>query len=414
MLHRGAGKTILAVNELIKRAMECTDKSGSQFVYIAPEKAQAKNVAWAKLKHYTKNIPDLKIREDELTITFPHNNATICLEGADNPDRMRGRHPHFVIMDEVGQMKRDMWYEVVMPGTMAHSAPVLFIGTPKGDNLFKEMYDLSVSEQVNKEDWFSTILSIYETGRYSVSEIELIKRTQPQAKFEQEYLCSFDANFTGAYYSDLLFNEDWRLVGDYDYNPMYPVITGWDLGTADYTCIWFAQQDSTGKITVFDYYQNNNQDIYHYINYVKNKPYIYDYHILPHDSVQRTWQSLTTRASILKQHGLKVVVAAKLSIQEGIAVVQAALYNCRFNKNKCKIGLRELAAYRSKADKVTGNETGEPVHNDAADAFKTLIVGLKKPKASSTVSNNILDWFDERNGQSKNQQTVGTYDYFNF
>lgn len=408
VLHRGAGKTILAINELIRAAFTCPDTSGAQFIYIAPEKQQAKNIVWEKLKYYTQHIPDLRIREDELTIRFPDNNAVICLEGADNPDRLRGRHPHFVVMDEVGQMKRDVWFEVVMPGTMAHQAPVLFIGTPKGDNLFKELYEQAKElMEAGNPDWYACLENVYTSGRFQPSEIEFIKRTQPKAKFEQEYLCSFDASFTGSYYSEQLFNNDSRLIGDYAYNPMYPVITGWDLGTVDRTAIWFAQQYND-KIYLIDYYENSEKDIYHYINMIKNKPYVYDYHILPHDASRRSELDLTkSREGVLKMAGLKTYKCPKINPQEGIVVVQSALYKCRFDRERCRVGIRNLSTYRAKTDKVTGEPTEQAVHCDTSDAFRYLIMGMKKPNTRTRTDPTL--WFLE---EERDKNVYDTYDVF--
>lgn len=409
VLHRGCGKSILAVNELIRRAFTCSDTSGAQFIYVAPEKQQAKNIIWNKLKYYTKDIPDLRIREDELTITFPDNGATICLEGADNPDRLRGRHPHFVVLDEVGQMKRDVWYEVIMPGTMANAADVLFIGTPKGDNLFKEIYEIGKKAMDNGDpSWFTARVDVFHSKRYTLEEVELIRKTMPQAKFNQEYLCDFEASFTGAFYGELL---DSGSVMDVPYDPSKPVITGWDLGTADKTAIWFAQQDGE-TLRLIDYYENSGQDIFFYINYIRRKPYFYNYHILPHDSAKHFLTSSKSVEGIFKSSGLKVVKAPRLGVKEGISVVQAALYRCRFDKHKCAAGVRHLSQYRSKVDALSGLDTGEPLHDaasDAADAFRTLVLGIKKPNQQEAEKD--FSWLTGQPPVDKNRYQ--SYDVFN-
>lgn len=408
VLHRGCGKSILAVNELVRRAFTCSDTSGAQFIYVAPEKQQAKNIIWEKLKYFVKNIPGLRIREDELTVTFPDNNAVICLEGADNPDRLRGRHPHFVVLDEVGQMKRDLWYEVVMPGTMANSADVLFIGTPKGDNLFKELYDLG-TDLMKKGDpaWFTCLFNIYTAKVFTQEKIDLTRKTMPSAKFNQEYLCDFQASFTGAFYGELL---DSNAITDVPWDPSKPVITGWDLGTADKTAIWFAQQDKD-TIRLIDFYESSGKDIFHYINYIRNKPYFYNYHVLPHDASKHFLVSQKSVEGIFRSSGLRVVKAPRIGVREGISVVQAALYRCRFDKRKCAFGVRHLSQYRSKIDSLTGLDTGEPLHDassDAADAFRTLILGIKKPNETE-VKNPAL-WFLE---DEEKKGTYREYDIFN-
>jgi hypothetical protein len=50
--HRRAGKTVAAINDLIRAAV--TSKSPMpQFAYIAPFRSQAKSVAWDYLKHFS-------------------------------------------------------------------------------------------------------------------------------------------------------------------------------------------------------------------------------------------------------------------------------------------------------------------------------------------------------------------------
>ena len=48
-LHRRAGKTELALMELLHRAVKCQSDLGF-FVYVAPFLKQAKAIAWARLK----------------------------------------------------------------------------------------------------------------------------------------------------------------------------------------------------------------------------------------------------------------------------------------------------------------------------------------------------------------------------
>lgn len=111
--HRRMGKTVLAVNHLIKRAI-VDGKERGFYAYIAPFRVQAKAIAWSYLKHYTSPIPYCKINEGELSIILP-NRATIRIFGADNPDALRGLYFDGVVMDEVAQMKPEVWGEIIRP-----------------------------------------------------------------------------------------------------------------------------------------------------------------------------------------------------------------------------------------------------------------------------------------------------------
>ena len=395
VVHRGWGKSWLSANELVKRAWACTAPQGGKFIYVAPEKLQAKKIIWKELKYFVKDLPH-HANEAELTITFP-NGSSVELAGADNPDRLRGQHPHFVVLDEVAQMPRDTWYEAVYPSLRANNGGALFIGTPKGDNLFRELFD----HGKGAKGWFSYMRGIFETGVATPEEIEDLQRTMPRPKFEQEYLCSFDAAIQGTYFGSII--DDMKVEGQVPWDPSIPVTTAWDLGTTDSTVIWFVQRDVRDNklIRIIDYYENSEKDVFHYIQKIKSKPYSYEYHIMPHDVSQVSWETKRSRLDIFKQHKMPVRVAKKVGVAEGISMAQTLLYTCRIDETKCRDGLAHLKQYRAKRDKITGQYTDEPLHDmhsHAADAFRTLAVGMK--------SYNSTD-------HSKHGYAMADYDYFN-
>ena len=399
VVHRGWGKTWLAANELIRRAWACPAAQGGKFIYVAPEKLQAKKIVWRELKFFVKDLPHTA-NEAELTITFP-NNSSVELAGADNPDRLRGQHPHFVVLDEVAQMPRDVWYEAIFPSLRANKGGALFIGTPKGDNLFKELFE-HAGLAANKS-WFAYKKTIFDTDVASKEEINELRATMPLPKFEQEYLCSFDAAIQGTYFGPIIDDSGRNIVGDVPWDPSAPVITAWDLGTTDSTVIWFVQRDKHDSklLRVVDYYENSQKDIFHYINIVKSKKFTYDHHIMPHDVTQVSWETGRTRLDLLRQHGMTIRVAKKVGIKEGISMAQTLLYTCRFDDTLCKEGLSHLRQYRAKQDKRTGEYLDEPLHDahsHAADAFRTLACGLKDSHG--------LD-------KHRNAYAVADYDYFN-
>jgi len=63
----------------------------------------------------------------------------------------------------------------------------------------------------------------------------------------------------GAYYARLIVQaEKEGRIGEFLYDPRLPVVTSWDLGVADYTAVWFIQED--GKhATAIDYYETSNE-----------------------------------------------------------------------------------------------------------------------------------------------------------
>jgi len=128
---RQAGKTTLSINELLFQALQC-DRRRPQYAYLAPEKAQAKKIAWGNFKDYASFIPDIKFNEAELKITFTNihgHETTIYIEGADNPDRLRGLYLDGIILDEIAQMPESIWHKVLVPTISTRDGWVIFIGT---------------------------------------------------------------------------------------------------------------------------------------------------------------------------------------------------------------------------------------------------------------------------------------------
>lgn len=190
--HRRFGKTVLSVNHLLREALFTRKQRGS-YAYVAPYRNQAKVIAWDYLKHYSSPCVDRKVNEGELSITFG-NGATIRVFGADNPDALRGLYFDGIVMDEVAQMKPEVWHEIVRPALADRHGWALFIGTPKGANLFSELYHNAAAEQSkgNKE-WCAMSFPVTQTDALSSSEIEALKSELSENAFAQEMLCDFSA-----------------------------------------------------------------------------------------------------------------------------------------------------------------------------------------------------------------------------
>lgn len=191
--HRRWGKTVCVVNHLIKQALLCT-KQDPRYGYVAPYRNQGKQLAWLYLKRFTQVIPGVKINESELDVTLP-NKAVIRIYGADNPDALRGMYFDGVVMDEVAQMKPEVWDEIVLPALADRKGWAVFIGTPKGINSFYDIYTKAVAEP---ERYYSDVFTVRGTDALDPEEIELQKSIQSENKFRQEYLCDFTASVEDA------------------------------------------------------------------------------------------------------------------------------------------------------------------------------------------------------------------------
>ena len=195
-VHRRAGKTNLAVFELIQAAFS---KVGL-YAYIAPELKQARIIAWDLIKQMLSQfhnlsdqngLPLVEVHETEPYIKL-YNGSKIMLFGADKPDRLRGAKLTGAVIDEVAQMPRILWSEIVYPALMDSHGWALFIGTPKGINLFSELFNRGFDTKF-KPDWSSARFTCYETDALSPEDIEMYKRDVSDDEFKREMLCDFSA-----------------------------------------------------------------------------------------------------------------------------------------------------------------------------------------------------------------------------
>lgn len=190
--HRRMGKTVLSVNHLIKRAIVDAKERGF-YAYIAPFRNQAEQIAWGYLKHYTAPIPMCKVNEQKLSITLP-NGVTIRIYGADNPDALRGAYFDGVILDEVAQMKPEVWGEILRPALADRKGWAVFIGTPKGVNLFSQMYDKALERMAAGDpEWIAMLYSVDRTHVIPDNELQALKLEMSENDFRQEFMCDFNA-----------------------------------------------------------------------------------------------------------------------------------------------------------------------------------------------------------------------------
>src|SRR6185436_4190208 len=169
VVHRRGGKTVLAVMKLIAAALKC-EKERGRFAYIGPQLNQTKDLAWAYLKHYASKVPGVIIHEAELYVQF-QNGARIRLYGADNPDTLRGRYFDGVVIDEVAQVKRELWGEILLPALADRLGWAMFIGTPKGINLFSEIY----FKALGNSEWFAKCYTWQVTEALAADEVERMR-----------------------------------------------------------------------------------------------------------------------------------------------------------------------------------------------------------------------------------------------
>lgn len=237
--HRRTGKTVCAVNDLIRQAVVFRGRAG-RFGYIAPFLNQAKMIAWDYLKHFSSPIPGIKVNASELSVTLP-NGSLIRIFGADNPDALRGGYFDCVVLDEVAQMKPEVWHEIVRPALADRKGKAVFIGTPKGQNVFKELYDRGLSD--SSGEWKSLMYDVNRTGVIDGAELESLRAEMSENAFRQEFLCDFTAESDDVLIPiDLVSAAASRVYRESDY-AFAPKVIGVDIARfGDDATVFFRRQ----------------------------------------------------------------------------------------------------------------------------------------------------------------------------
>ena len=187
VVHRRGGKTVLAVNALIDAALRHKSNDG-RFAYIAPLLKQARSIAWDYLRQYTEAIPGVVYHESSLEVRLP-NGARIRLFGGDNPDSIRGVYFDGVVLDEVADLRPGLWAEVIRPTLADRKGWALLLGTPRGVNLFSELYYKALADPA----WFAGLFTYEDTQAISQEEVESARAMMTDRQFAQEFLCDFAA-----------------------------------------------------------------------------------------------------------------------------------------------------------------------------------------------------------------------------
>jgi len=378
--HRRAGKTLAAVNDLIRAAVTCTTPN-AMFGFVAPYRSQAKAVAFTYLKEFSRPILQ-NSNESELEVTLV-NGARIRLFGADNADAMRGLGLSGVYLDEYGDFRPSVWGSVIRPTLSDNNGWATFGGTPKGRNQFYSIYDMAS----RNDDWFLLRLPASTSGLLPQSELDAVQAQLSPNQYQQEYECSFEASILGAIWGDEMRDvTDTGRITAVECDPDLPVHTAWDLGYRDDTAIWFYQV-LRDEIHVIDYYAVSGATVSDIAATILQKPYRYGRHQLPHDARAKTLAS--GGKSIIEQLAMhlglgSLAIVPDLSVQDGIQAVRTMLPRVWFDAEKCRDGIEALRQYQREYDEDKKAFRQSPRHDwcsHPADAFRMLAVAWRQEPA---------------------------------
>lgn len=395
--HRRQGKDTVGLRHISRSAF----KRVGNYWFMLPEYSQARKSVWDAINPHTgikilDEVFPYSIREDtrqnDMFIRF-RGDSTFQLVGSDNFNSLLGSPPIGLVNNE---------YSIADPRAWGYLSPILeenggwamFTGTPRGNNHMKREYDYAKAHP--EEGWYAELLRADQTSVFTSQQLEKIRNelmatwgeTEGSMLFEQEYMCSFEGIVPGAYYAKQM--KDARKAGRITGVPWVPsleVYTFWDLGVDDSMTIWFMQIVGP-QFRFIDYYENSGMGLVHYAKVLKDKPYVYGDHHMPHDAAVREM----TNAEVAKSRkevaiglGIKPIIIAQrprdsTAVLSGIEAARNLIPQCWFDEKKCWQGISALEGYHAEYDEEKKKLSNRPVHDwtsHAAEAFRTFAVGFK-------------------------------------
>lgn len=222
-----------------------------------------------------------------------------------------------------------------------------------------------------------------------VTQGDYMKREYPSTPEE-----SFESANEGYYFAKMMsLARQERRICHLPYDDSAKTYTSWDIGIGDTNAIWVFQL--IGKeVHCIDYYENSDEPLAHYVNWLRSKPYQYEKHFMPHDAASRSLQSGKSLADIARQMGMKVdVLPRDTNEMFGIECLRNMLPRFFFDQTKCAKGIKAVEAFRKEWNDKLGCYREKSYHDWASHASKSLIYAAEAiQKTGSGAGMSAEDW----------------------
>lgn len=198
------GKTELAIWEMFACAVA---KRGRRVGYFATTHAQARDIAWKRLKEISEPAWAKDPNETLLELwvnTADGGVSEISLKSWEAVEKSRGTQFDLLVLDEVSKMRnfQEGW-DGALVGTLAfRRGKALFVSTPYGFNHFHKLYELGQGQNPLYKSWRFTS---FDNPHLPHDYLHGIEQTVTTDFWSQEYLADF-RRFTGLIYQEFDIN----------------------------------------------------------------------------------------------------------------------------------------------------------------------------------------------------------------
>lgn len=253
---RRFGKTLLAIYILLEFALTHPD---SNCAWVAPWFRQSKIVYRFIRKVFHKTGKTFIVYKSDTDLWFEFaNGSVIRFFSSENYDAMRGNGYDIVVIDEAADSLRDpkLWTDTIRPALADRQGIALFIGTPKGRNLFFQLFARGADPEY--PEWESFHARTADNPYIAPEEIEAAKKELPEDTVRQELDAEFLEDSAGVFRRiggvvDGVLEPDYQPVRGHQY------VIGWDP----------AKYNDYSVITIFDLNERRVVwwDRFHHVDY---------------------------------------------------------------------------------------------------------------------------------------------------
>lgn len=296
------------------------------------------------------------------TIRHKRNGTEFLFKGLrHNITEIKGLEGIDIVWAEEAENISNRSWELLVPTIRKEGSEIWVIFNPR--NASDPTYQRFIATQrddaiVRKVSWrdnpfFPTVLK---------KEMETLRTKDPES-YNHIWEGELDTRRSGAIYAKLIdtARQDER-VTKVPYDPSSEVFTAWDLGFGDATSIWWLQFVGR-ELRWLECYENSGEQLDHYVQVIKSKPYNYRMHYLPHDGAAGNIRGGTV-SDQLRGMGIKNQVLDRESdINTGIQLLRQTIQYSVFDANKCKDGLHALENYRYEWSEELQRFKDKPLHD---------------------------------------------------
>lgn len=392
---RRGGKGLTTFVYAILRMME----SPMGVVIVYPTAEQGYRSFWNNLEkdgfRTIEHIPAALIAsktstKDSMSMVLK-NGSTLDLVGANSdPEKLRGNNIKLYILSEFVDINASV-LDIIEPIVIDNGGQIIIESTPKQDGISGMTFiKLRKAAELDPDQYSS---KIYATEYMTDEQLERARKSciakwGNDFMYRQEYLLDEGQALETSYYGNIITaKENAKLIGDFPYDPQYPVFTSWDLGGGGDSTAGVFWQYHDKKLNIIDAYETHVINDALLVQFINSRPYAgnYGWHFFPHDGSKRDSDGVQRIAKLNKLGLPNASLLRKRRKEPGLVdAVQlintstVTLHALTTNQNNGL--LDKLRLYKRKFNHYTGDYEG-PDHNSAshyADAIRYLSDAVKQ------------------------------------